>query len=171
MFGFFNKKKGFRDEEAPPGGATTNYAPGTEINFHPELVPQLKKDHQNLLNLYGQIKAAFDKGDYVQVSRKLDDFRTGLQGHLLTENVRLYIYLERSLAGDETNGELMRGFRREMDGIGRTVLNFLRKYEAIGVDHELAKAFERDFAVIGQVLGERIQREENVLYPLYLPRY
>ncbi|WP_415036427.1 hemerythrin domain-containing protein [Azonexus sp.] len=172
MFGFFRKKESAVApapvlEQAPQYRA----APGTEIRFQPELVPQLKADHQNLIGLYLEIKAAFEGGDYVEVSKKLTHFRSGLQAHLLTENVRLYIYLSHSLANDEINSELIHEFRREMDAIARVAMNFLKKYDAIGVDNELAKAFAKDFATIGEVLTERIEKEERVLYPLYLPYY
>ncbi|PKM45856.1 MAG: hemerythrin HHE cation-binding protein [Gammaproteobacteria bacterium HGW-Gammaproteobacteria-1] len=170
MFDFFRKKGGVQPAAAP-AAPQYNTAPGTEIRYHPELIDQLVSDHQKLLGIYGEIEEAFAAGDYARVSDKLDEFRGGLQGHLLTENVRLYIYLDRCLAGDETNSELIRGFRREMDGIGKVAMNFLKKYEAIGVDKELAGAFAKDFATIGQVLGERIQKEEQVLYPLYMPQY
>lgn len=50
-------------------------------------------------------------------------------------------------------------------------MNFLAKYEAIGVGSGLAGAFERDFALLGKMLRERIKREESTLYPLYEPIY
>jgi len=171
MFDFL-KRKGKAKAEA--GGAPSPQyaaAPGTEIRYHPELIGQLVGDHRKLLGIYGEIQAAFDAGDYPQVSELLDALRSALQGHLLTENVRLYIYLDRCLARDEASAELIHGFRREMDGIGRVAMNFLKKYEAIGVDKELAVPFAKDFATIGKVLGERIQKEEQVLYPLYMPSY
>lgn len=172
MFDFFKKKADTKAETAaPPSQPQYNAAPGTAIRYHPELIDQLKSDHQTLLGLYGEIQAAFDAGDYTTVSEKLDTFRSELQGHLLTENVRLYIYLDHCLASDETNSELIRSFRHEMDGIAKVAMNFLKKYEAIGVDKELAGAFAKDFATIGQVLGQRIQKEERVLYPLYMPQY
>ena len=91
--------------------------------------------------------------------------------HLLTENVRLYIYLDHMLRGDEANEELIRGFRKEMDDIAKTAMNFLKKYEAIGVDKDLAEVFSKDFATIGEVLTKRIKREESILYPLYMESY
>lgn len=174
MFGFFRKKQ--TAEPAVPvqsAAVQPQYqtAPGTEIRFQPDLVPQLKADHQSLIGLYLEIKTAFESGNYEEVSKKLGHFRSGLQAHLLTENVRLYIYLSHSLANDEINSELIHEFRREMDGIARVAVNFLKKYDAIGVDKELANAFAKDFATIGQVLTERIEKEERVLYPLYLPYY
>lgn len=170
MFSFFRKKKEPKPEaqyNAPEYGK----APGTEIRYHPELINKLVTDHKALLGLYAQIKNAFEEEDFELVSEKLNIFRTELQGHLLTENIRLYIYLERSMSGDETNSELIHGFRREMNDITKVAMNFLRKYEAIGVDKELAGTFSRDFATIGNVLVTRIQKEEQVLYPLYMPYY
>lgn len=171
MFGLFKKNDSETDTKPIAHQGEQFTAPGTEIHYHPDLIAQLKGDHQDLLNIYGEIKTAFNNNDYVTVSEKLNQFRTGLQGHLLSENVRLYIYLDHCLAGDETNSELIRDFRREMGDIGKTVMNFLKKYEAIGVDQDLAPSFARDFETLGKVLGERIQREEKVLYPLYLPSY
>lgn len=157
------------DGRAQASAAQPGTAPGTGIRYSPTLIDELKNDHRQLLATYMVIKAAFDRGDYVTVSAKLNEFRLGLQGHLLTENVRFYIYLDRVHGHDEMNSDLIRGFRKEMDGIGRAALNFLKKYEMIGVDKELAGAFAKDFAEIGTVLGERIEREESTLYPLYVP--
>lgn len=168
MFGFFKRKK---QPASAPAEETRVMAPGTQIHYNPDLVAQLQKDHQELLALYGKIKERFDQGDYKGVTQLLNVFRQALQGHLLTENIRLYIYLERSMDNDELNSDLVRGFRREMDGIAKVAMAFLKKYEMIGVDAELAKPFAAEFANLGQVLVERINREEGTLYPLYMPNY
>lgn len=169
MFGFFKRKKQPVVPSVDEGQKAA--APGTQIHFSEDLIPQLKKDHQDLLALYGQIKEHFEQGNYKEVTRLLDSLRQALQGHLLTENIRLYIYLDRSMAHDELNADLVRGFRREMDIIAKTAMAFLKKYEMIGVDAELAKHFAVDFENLGKVLVERINREENTLYLLYLPSY
>ncbi len=170
MFGLFKKNN---EKTTASTTQTPQYstAPGTEIRYAPDLIDSLKGDHQALLILYGEIQEAFDQKDYPAVSEKLETFKSGLQSHLLTENVRLYIYLDRCLASDESNNELIRDFRREMDEIAKVAMKFLNKYSAIGVDEELAAHFAQDFATIGTVLGERIEKEETVLYPLYLPSY
>ena len=169
MFGFLFKKK--KKSPAPKETQDAVAAPGTQIHYSDELIPQLKKDHQDLLTLYGQIKASFEQANYKDVTSQLNTMRQALQSHLLTENVRLYIYLDRSMANDELNADLVRGFRREMDGIARVAMAFLKKYEMIGVDADLAKLFATDFEELGKVLVARIEREENTLYPLYLPHY
>ncbi|SCZ58485.1 hemerythrin domain-containing protein [Thiohalomonas denitrificans] len=171
MFGLFKKNEPTEPDAEASSSEAFPTAPGTEIRYSPELVEKLKEDHKDLIELYGQIAEEFAQADYKAVSQSLARFRGLLQGHLLTENVRLYIYLDRQFAHDDTKSELIRKFRREMDGIGRAATNFLRKYEAIGVNTELADAFKRDFNEVGQVLVQRIEREESTLYPLYMPTY
>lgn len=53
-------------------------------------------------------------------------FKTRLESHLLTENYRLYAYLEDRLSADPENSELMRDFRREMREIAKDVMGFIR---------------------------------------------
>ncbi len=165
MFGFFRNKR------RNPQPTAYRSAPGTHISYSPELIGDLKSDHQALLALYMEIKSHLDARRYPKIVEKLAEFRAALTSHLLTENVRLYVYLDRQFSRDETNSELIRSFRKEMDNIGRIALNFLRKYEELGVDAELAKHFEKDFATIGEVLTNRIKREEETLYPLYMEDY
>lgn len=171
MFGLFKKKRNAQEEKTNETANQYNTAPGTEIRYSPELIDLLKQDHKQLLSLYTDVQNAFERNEFAAVSEKLEKFKSNLQSHLLTENIRLYIYLDRCLANDASNSELIRGFRREMDEIAKVAMKFLNKYSAIGVDEQLAGHFAEDFATIGKVLGERIDKEENVLYPLYLPSY
>lgn len=153
---------------APQAAAT---APGTRISFNPELVPQLKADHQKLLAIFGSISQAFNAEDLEETVQHLEIFRGAIQNHLLTENVRFYIYLEHALLEDPQSHALVHEFRHEMDGIGKAVLAFLGKYRQMSTQPNLAASFGGDLSLIGQVLVERIQREEEILYPLYLPVY
>ena len=169
MFGLFKKKK--VAEASAPIHNEAQTAPGTEIRYSPELINSLQGDHQTILALYGDIQKAFIEKRYNDVSSMLEDFKSGLSAHLLTENVRLYIYLDRSLAHDPSSSDLIRGFRKEMDDIAKVALGFLKKYETIGVDADLASHFAADFETIGKVLVERFKKEEGTLYPLYMPSY
>ena len=170
MFGLFKKKKTIL-ETAREEKTEYSYAPGTQIRYAPELIDKLKDDHQILLSIFGEIKAAFDSVNYSLVTLKLKDFKTALMDHLLTENVRLYIYMTRSFADDEVNGELVKGFRSEMNDIAKVVMTFLTRYETLGVDETLAATFSKDLDAIGGALAARIEREESTLYPLYFPIY
>jgi len=167
MFDLLKKKAKEKEADIDNDLSEHKPAPGTNIYFHPELIDQLKGDHKELVELYMEIKSLFEAESYKTVSEKLGDFRAALQGHLLTENVRLYIYLDHMFQGDETNSELIRGFRKDMGDIAKAVMSFLKKYEEIGVNNDLASQFDEDFATIGKVLTKRIENEETVLYPLY----
>lgn len=171
MFGFFKKKAKQENTPSEPEKKTTYTAPGTEIHYSPDLIGTLQQDHKNLLALYGDIANAFKEQKYKDVSSMLNELKSGLNAHLLKENVRLYIYLDRSLSNDTISSELIRGFRKEMDDIAKVALKFLQKYETIGVDEDLASHFASDFETIGKVLVERIKKEEETLYPLYMPSY
>ncbi|MFC5303194.1 hemerythrin domain-containing protein [Azospira restricta] len=142
-------------------------APGTSIRFHPELIGKLTADHQLLLSLFGETSAAAARGDVAAAAARLEEFRVALQSHLLTENIRLYVYLEHALADDAASHALIHDFRHEMDGIGRVVVGFLGKYRDLAAHPERAAAFAEELAGIGKVLVERVRREEETLYPLY----
>ena len=149
---------------APPAGRT---APGTKIRHDPELIGQLKRDHRDLLNLYMEIKHIFETGAYHRIGDRLHRFREAVQEHFMKEKIRLYIYLEHSLPRDGEEFARVHAFRGELEGIGKAVLQFLRKYENIAQERELIDSFEQEFGAIGDVLTKRITAEESQLYPLY----
>ena len=173
----FGKKEPLHPAHSAPPAAPAPLAikrpaaSGTHIAYHTELVPNLKADHHKLLQTFGAIHAALQARDLAAVVHRLDDFRTAIQGHLLTENVLLYVYLEHALAQDPVSHTLIHEFRLEMDAIGKAVLAFLSKYRELESQPELVAEFGPDLASVGKVLTERIQREESMLYPLYLPQY
>lgn len=152
-------------------GARGAVAPGTHIAYSPELVGELKQEHQQLVECFTQIGIAFNDGDLTETCRQMDNFRGGLLTHLLKENVRFYIYLEHALAGDASSHALVHQFRHEMDGIGKAVIAFLAKYADLAKNPELVKSFRADLATVGGVLVQRVRNEEENLYPLYLPAY
>lgn len=154
-----------------PMSAAGGQAPGTHITYHPNLIDQLKTDHLKLLAIFGNILTAFKAGDLAGTAKLLEEFRGNIQGHLLTENVKLYIYLEHALRQDEESHRLVHSFRHEMDGIGKVVLAFLSKYRNIASQSDLAASFGPELEQIGEALVARIKREEETLYPLYLPAY
>lgn len=149
--------------------AQASAAPGTRIHYHADLIDKLTGDHRHLLALFGETQAAAGRGDVAAAAARLEAFRSALQGHLLTENVRLYVYLEHLLAGDPASHALIHEFRHEMDGIGKALVAFLGKYRDLATRPDLAAAFAEELAAVGGILVQRIEREEGTLYPLYTP--
>jgi hypothetical protein len=145
------------------------YAPGTRIAYSNRLIADLETEHRKLLALFTDINSAYMAGDVVRTVANLRKFKGDIQAHLLTEQVRLYVYLQHALASDELSYTLMQGMHREMDVIGKSVLIFLDKYGAQNGKPELAAGFASDLGRLGVVLIERIKREETTLYPLYMP--
>lgn len=170
----FGKKKANPEPQASthannaPQGSV---APGTHIAYSAELVPELIGEHRKLLECYQHVNDAFSSGDLYETCRQLDHFRGGLMAHLLKENVRFYIYLEHALANDTASHTLVHQFRHEMDGIGKAVIAFLTRYANLATDPTLAASFAADLQAIGRVLVQRIENEEQNLYPLYMPAY
>ena len=154
-------------QQAP--AASGPVAPGTELSYDANLVEQLMADHKKLLGLYGEIAASLEQLDYEAIHQQLRTFTSMLRGHLLTENIKLYVYLSHNLATDPENLELMTELRREMGHIGRKVNQFLTRYAEWPWTSELQQSFPGEFQRIGEVLGDRIGREEDTLYTLYLP--
>jgi len=166
----FDGKKPAAETAPPPGIAPAAPQP-QGIAYNPELVPRLQQEHGRLLALFGEISRVFQANDLTATAARLEDFRGAVLDHLMTENIRFYIYLEHSLRQDPDSFELMHGFRHEMDGIGKAVLAFLSKYKDIGTQANLAVSFGSDLQQVGDVLVNRIRREEETLYPLYMPAY
>jgi hypothetical protein len=56
-----------------------------------------------------------------------------------------------------------------MNTIARAVVEFVKKYQRLGIDHSLQVQFTVDYRAVGGLLVQRIEREEGNLYPLYQP--
>lgn len=133
------------------------------------LVPALKNDHQELISLFEQIGRTYEARRNHEIPALLTAFKTRLEAHLLTENVRFYNYVESTLRDDAENLSLIRDFRREMNTIARGVIDFVKKYQASQDPDLLLHGFLADYRTVGGLLVQRIQREEGNLYPLYMP--
>ena len=144
-------------------------APGTEIRYSPELINEFKQEHKRFFALHNAVLSARDRGDVAAIPPLLSEFEAALTGHFLTERIRLYAYLDAYFSVDRETHEMLREYRTEMDRIGASVMQLIRKYRNIDTDPRLREDFGDDFEELGKVLAERMLREEITLYPLYLP--
>lgn len=142
------------------------------VHFDPVLIQHLRDDHRVILGRYGAIRGAAIRafatdGSWAAVENELIQFRKGLTDHLMTESIKLYVYLLQTLGGDQENVRRVRAFSSEMAGIGKTVLDFIDKNRDVGLNADKQAQFLDAWGEIGQVLGDRISREERTLYPMY----
>lgn len=159
MFGFIKIKK------KPTKNPITKFAPNTKIRHDVNLIHTLTSEHRMLLAIYRRIEATYNKKQYSALPSLLLEFKDLLTGHLLKENVSLYVYLKYSLIDDPSNFELMQSMQNEMSTIGRIVFRFLKMATSENVQYD--ENFKREFDSIGLALVRRIQNEESMLYPIY----
>lgn len=168
--GFFNSL--FGSKEPSPAPAPTfipQPAPSGKIGYDPKLIESMLHDHAQLGQIFGRIGELQQAGAFTEVPQLLAQFKSRLQAHILTENVRFYTYLQQSLAGDPDNARTMHDFRREMNDIAHGVVEFVRKYQSSTFTPGERRQFATDYAAVGKLLEQRLDNEENSLYPLYQP--
>lgn len=168
----FGKLFGSSGKTAPDPTATpaTSQA-GHTISYDPVLMDTLLHDHTQLTVCYAHIGKLLQENKFGEIRGELINFKTRLQAHILSENVRFYTYLEQSLEGDRGNLETLHDFRREMNVIARGVMDFVRKYQtSAALSNQSRLDFTNDYSAVGKLLAQRLQREESSLYPLYQPR-
>lgn len=153
--------------EPPTPPVIRKQMPTHTIRYESDLISHLKGDHERLVAEFVALMPLLKSGDVKGFKSKLAGFKTDFQGHIIKENVKFYVYLEQSLSGDETNLELMRDFRREMNSISRAVVNFCNRFIEDSMDSVGVANFAKESADIAQALLRRIEREERDLYTLY----
>ena len=166
--GLFSKLFGNSEQQAPPRAQQQQYAPGTEIPYDGQLISRFKGHHQSLLKLFNNISLAVKEHDYEQIMQALKKFVNVLEQHVLEENLKLYVYLQKCIHDDDHN-EMISDMKLEMAQISREVRSFVRHHLQFGVNAVNIEKFGHDLNGIGAALVDRIQREEDALYPLYMP--
>jgi hemerythrin-like domain-containing protein len=135
--------------------------------YDPTLVAKLKDDHQGLVkNFTAMIKSA-EKGNDKHTLAYMSRFKKLLQHHLITENTKLYLYLNTVFRQDADTFDIVKGFRQEMGQIGRVVNAFVEKWERSTFDEVKRGNFIKEANKIAGVLVQRISTEEDRLYEIY----
>jgi len=142
------------------------YAPNTKIAYRPKLVDKLKEEHVELVRLFNLILSMAEKGETENTRKLLAEFKGKFSGHLIKENINFYVYVEHSVK-DLATLELIKEMKLEMDGIAKTVREFIAKFSQPNMP--LDENFLKEFKNVGAALLERVNREEEFLYPTYQP--
>ncbi len=126
----------------------------------------LRSQHQKLLLAVGDIGAHLaaraQPGMAEQLRKKISALIGQLQFHLISEEKVLYPALLNST--DANAREMANKFIREMGGLGQTVLALNDKWTNAYIHAD--PGFPREWQQVQQTLADRIQREDNELYPL-----
>ncbi len=169
LLNFFNLfKTSTTKDPVKKAKAKTVQLPGTELYYDPDLIDNLKDDHQKLLEIYNHMGETLASNNFDKLVSLFTDFKTQLQKHIFTENLKLYIYLSHAITNDPASLANIIELKSEMQKIGRAVNKFLNHYSEMPWTDEQIHLFPEEFNNIGSILVDRIEREESNLYPLYM---
>lgn len=125
------------------------------------LVEKLKRDHVAISDILNQVKEMGISSK--EGLGKLLSVKTALLAHLKAEDEQLYPALKKEAEKNDGLKRTLDLFAREMETISREALSFLDKYMSGGSGLE----FARDFGRLCANLGQRIRKEESILYSEY----
>ncbi len=130
-----------------------------------DLIAILHAQHEAIIRISERVTEATQRGDAPSVCRELDALAVALLAHLEVEDSHLYPALTR--AAEQTQLEVparvARTYEHNMQTISVALKAFIEKYSRT---FEL-EDFRRDWALVSQLLADRIESEEATLYPLY----
>lgn len=140
------------------------------IPYNAQLITGLEADHQELLLYYSKIMKYANNKQYTQLTLSLNQFSKLLKSHLRKESISLYMYLEFVIVKKKgmKDRKTFRDFRLEMKSISMAVSSAINLYTNTPVTDQTVDKFIQDFTEIGNILVDRIKREEKKLYPIYL---
>ncbi len=137
------------------------------IAYDPTLIGKLKSDHVELVTLYTRLLTAATSARPASIPDDLVHFRRAFQSHILLENVRFYVYMDRLLATHPEEREYVRSLRKDMNGISKAVAEFIHTWVTSPPDASTLATFEEQLKGVGAALTARVQLEESSLYTLY----
>jgi hypothetical protein len=126
-----------------------------------ELIETLKAEHADikeaLLTLHELgIDAQEGKKNLLTVKEKL-------LAHLKKEDTHLYPKLLKAAKTDPIIEDAMDFFSQDIEVVSEVALNFFEKY----ANNISVTDFEKDFITLTDLLAQRIQKEEAVIYLMY----
>jgi hemerythrin-like domain-containing protein len=129
------------------------------------LIETLQVQHAEIARRVQCVNDALNRGSMSDICVELDGLRAVLRTHLAMEDARLYPALTRAAEQTqlEVPAKVARTYEHNMQTISVAVEAFLERYgHAFSLDD-----FRRDWALVSQLLADRIESEEATLYPLY----
>jgi Hemerythrin HHE cation binding domain len=139
-----------------------------EVQFNNFLIKNLVSDHKELLAELTLMMKSAENDEFFEANRLLSSFGTKLEKHFRLELVELYVYLNaasKMMTIEER--ESIKGFSDAMYKIEYTLKNLLDSYAKHPVSAANKGKFIEEFNVAANILANRIECEENILYPLY----
>lgn len=131
------------------------------------LVDGFITDHQKLLSDYEIIMSNANDRDYAILPLMLSKFSKKCFNHF-NEEEELYTFMK-ALAGSRSEVErrIATEFGAGMKNLSLELFTILNQSKFIPVSDNTVEGFLGEFNQLGEILKERIEREETILYPMY----
>ncbi|NPA59116.1 MAG: hypothetical protein GXO30_01415, partial [Epsilonproteobacteria bacterium] len=129
-----------------------------------KLVKSLTKEHEKIVVLAHKIIADYSHDDAKTLKKHLIELRTVAINHLMTEDIEFYRLLKDKERLNEDIKNNVHTFTDSFHDTKVVLRDFLRKYAKDGASYD--KEFFTTFNTIVDVLGKRIEFEEDNLYKL-----
>jgi Hemerythrin HHE cation binding domain len=142
-------------------------APAVGITYNPNLIAKLKDDHQELFAVYTRLHESATSARFAKITDDLIVLRRAFNGHILLENVRFYVYLEKLLKEHPEEKNYVHSLRKDMNGIAGAVSSFCERWITQPVTTLTQSTFTAELQGIGGALTSRVELEETTLYTLY----
>ncbi len=126
-----------------------------------DLIKILKAEHANIGKILGMVAEAGIDTD--EGRRHLEAAKAGLLAHLAREDEHLYPALFEAAKDDSIVADALEFFEDDIAAVSALALDFFGKYEEDGPGGD----FAADFAELAHGLGQRIQKEEAIIYKMY----
>lgn len=158
LFQLFSRRRAPEPADAPP------------LPYDPTLITTLQGEHTVLMALLQQVRQAAKEARYLDVSASLLRFELAYKAHLERKERQLLPYVERHVQLEQSRTSL-----RNLAGGGtvsqRSVLGFLRHYEAYPVSDQTLRRFGRELDALIAELRHRLDTESQSLHCLYIPAH
>lgn len=154
-----------------PASLANNVNKKQRITYDDSLIRLLEKEHELLLESFGRtLTDGFESGNFTLLCTQLSEFKVLFQNHVLTENVKLFCYLEQSTGSKSKPMIPVREFRKDINNLSNEVINFCKKFEQ-PIDVLLSQdSFKNEYQAAGRALIHRVQLVESEMYSLYAAR-
>ncbi|MBT4135451.1 hemerythrin domain-containing protein [archaeon] len=132
------------------------------------LIPQLKKEHVEIMHSFESIKEGVSSGKSgdADLIGELRELKRILVAHLDLEDKMLYPALLNS--DDKKAKDLGKKFSEEMLGISKVALAFFGKYMSESIsDLMKSSEFRKELDDVIKAVTKRVDAEENILYLAY----
>lgn len=139
-----------------------------DVPYEPSLVAALTQQHRDMVTLMVKANSAAQQGAYDEIKECLAQFKDALAVHVAQENTKLHPYLAAHIKG-ENSRETLRDARQNCNRVSQSVEGFIAHYSGFAVGDHNVERFGMELEGVSEEFCEEIEREEAVVYTLYLP--